>query len=183
LTKSLNPDEHVSLKLILSDMPREKLEEMIALYARLYRAADGFWYLAVNEKVNNKVALECDIQVWEIMARYEAKRFIKHFNILGKDVFTLANVLQYSPWFLNFDYKMEAINESDVLLTISRCPTLEALEKEGTGREDQICNTVEPRIFKAYADYINPAIKVSCLQSPPRADRNGICCQWSFTMP
>jgi hypothetical protein len=68
------------------------------------------------------------------------------------------------------------------MLTISRCPTLEALEKEGTGREDQICNKVEPRIFNAYAAYINPSIRVTCIQSPPRANRAGICCQWSFSI-
>ena len=54
------------------------------------------------------------------------------------------------------------------MLTVTYCPTLDALEEEGEGREDEICNIVEPKILKAYASFFNPDIEVKCLKSPPR---------------
>lgn len=68
------------------------------------------------------------------------------------------------------------------MMTVTYCPTLDALEKEGQDRENEICNIVEPAIFKCYAAFFSPTIEVKCLKSPPRKSKDDeVCCIWEFT--
>jgi hypothetical protein len=68
------------------------------------------------------------------------------------------------------------------ILTVVRCPTLEAMEKEGEEREKTFCKDVESTIFKMYVDYFNPQIGVQYLKLPPRKNNDEIACQWEFKM-
>jgi len=79
-------------------------------------------------------------------------------------------------------YRTEVRNKNNAFLTVTHCPTLEALEQEGQGRENEICNIVEARILKAHAICFNPDIEVKCLKSPPRKGKSYICCQWEFSL-
>ncbi|MDY6881982.1 MAG: DUF6125 family protein [Desulfatiglans sp.] len=161
---------------------REALVGLLKVYAKLYSAIDGFWYLSVKERIDDDEALACDMWVWNKAVKYELDRLVKVLKIEGKNVTSLMKALQMSPWFWVFKYNMDIDNDDHAILTITECPTLAALEKEGTGREKRICQVVEPMIFQEYADYFNPSIKVDYLEIPPRKNRNGICCRWEFTM-
>src|SRR4030042_4464269 len=166
----------------LTDFSYDTLVELLKLYSRFYMALDGFWYLSVKERVNNEEALACDINVWEKMGRYELSKITRLLNIQGNDVAAFVKGMQISPWFRVIESKFELSDHNNATLTITNCPTLNALEKEGEGRENQICNIVEPKVFKDYASFFNPDIEVKCLQSPPRKSRDGFCCQWQFTL-
>jgi len=63
-----------------------------------------------------------------------------------------------------------------------RCPSLLALEREGEGRERRICGQIEPELFRIRAHHINPQIKVTPLQLPPRRSPGEIACQWEYTL-
>ena len=80
------------------------------------------------------------------------------------------------------EYKTEMESPKRGLLTVTRCSILEALEREGQGREKEICSTVDAAVLRSYAAFFNPNIKVEPLFLPPRADREGICCKWEFTL-
>lgn len=43
----------------LGNFSKDGLVRLLKMYSRLYLAVDGFWYLAVKEKVNNDMALTC----------------------------------------------------------------------------------------------------------------------------
>ena len=72
-------------------------------------------------------------------------------------------------------------NHDNAMFTITHCPTLEALEREGEGREKEICRIVEPVVLKCYASFFNLDIEVKGLKMPPRKSKDGDCCQWEFT--
>ena len=165
----------------LSDFSPDTLASMAGLYCKLYTALDGFWYLTVKERVGNEEALACDIQLWEKLGRYEMPRITEQMNIRGNDVIALMKAIQLVPWLQRMQYKIELKNHNHATLTVAGCPTLNAMEKEGEGREDEICNIVEPRVLKGYASYFNPDIGVKCLKSPPRKSKVEICCQWEFS--
>ena len=167
----------------LTNFSYNTLVELLKLYSRFYMALDGFWYLTIKERFSNEEALACDIEVWDKVRKYELTRITKLLNIQGKDIAALVKGMQISPWFRVIESKFEFRNKNSAILTVTDCPTLNALEKEGEGREDQICNIVEPKILKDYAHFFNPNIKVKCLKSPPRKNKGGICCQWQFTLP
>ena len=103
----------------LEKFSKGKLIELLKLYTRFYRAADGFWYLAVKERHSNEEALACDLAVWEKGTRYEMKHLTKLMKIQGSDILALMKALQVSPWFLNIEYELEVRSNNHAVLT---CP-------------------------------------------------------------
>jgi hypothetical protein len=166
----------------LSDFSPDTLAELLKLYARLYIAMDGIWYLTLKQRVGDEEALACDIQVWELNCKYEMARIKRQLKIRGNDIVALMKAFQLCPWCLLMKFDIEVRHKNSALYTVTYCPTLDALEQEGLGREAEICNLVEPRIMKAYASAINPDIEVKCLKSPPRKSKDEICCQWEFSL-
>ncbi len=173
----LNPD--ISTK----DFSKETLIDLINLYSKLFMAIDGFWYLAVKERISDEEALACDMWAWEKEVRYEMRRLAKLLRIEGNDVATVMKALQLSPWFQNVTYRIEMAGKNSALLTITDCPVLEALEREGEGREKTICKVMDAMVFKKYAEFFNPAIEVRYFTLPPRTSKEDICCQWEFRAP
>ncbi len=161
------------------DFSHETLTRLFKAYARMYLAVDGFWYLAVKDRAGNDAALACDIAVWRKHCIYEMRRVTEALNIHGNDVPTLMKALQFVPFVQTTDYRIETGRDS-ARFTVLQCPVLSALEKEGQGREAQICRIVELGMLQGYADFISPDIKVSCVQAPPRQDKAGVCCIWDF---
>lgn len=164
------------------DLSYEMLENLIKIYARLYKALDGFWYLSVMERRGNEEALEYDIKVWEKLCLYEMEKITRQFNIQGKDVKSLMKAFQLSPWAWNIKSEFEMINDNHVIWWVTHCPTVNALEREGGGRENDICNNVEVRLNKLYASFFNPDIEVNCLKTPPRESKDDIYCRWEFKL-
>ena len=163
-----------------SDFSPETLADLLTLFSRLYLALDGFWYLTVKEKVSNDTALACDIEVLKKLSNYEMVKVTELLKIEGSDVITVMKAMQVTPWMRNNEYQIEVEEPNRAVLTFTRCATLSALEKEGGGRESQICRIVEPIVFKTYASFFNPQIEVRCLVSPPRKSNDEICCRWEF---
>ncbi|MFC2002683.1 DUF6125 family protein [Chloroflexota bacterium] len=171
-------------------LPELKLEyfssdarlELLKLSSRLYIGLDGFWYFAVQEKFGNDEALACDIKAWERTAKYEMAKLTKQLNIQGNDVVALMKALQLTPWYWTIKSRIEIENQISAVLTVTYCPTLNALEKEGEGRESQICDEVEHKVFKAYASFFSPDVEIKCLKSPLGRSKDDICCQWRFKL-
>ena len=171
---------HRSLE--LTDFSAETLAGLLRLYSRFYSAVDGFWYLALKERLGNDEALACDLWVWDRLTKYEMKHITKLLNIQGDDVTAMVKAIQLSPWFWQTESTIEIENHRSAIFTVTRCSVLDYMEKESEGREHQICHIVEPKVLKSYASYFNPAIEVECLKIPPRDKKEGLCCQWRFTL-
>jgi len=166
----------------LSDFSYDALVDLLGLYCKFYWAMDGNWFLSIKEKAGNETALACDLTVLEKMANYEMAKITKTFNIAGNDVTALMKAIQLVPWYRQNQFEIDVKDEKGAILTITRCPTLEALEKEGKSRENEICHIIEPNVLKYYASFFNPSISIKCLKSPPRKSENDICCQWEFKL-
>lgn len=164
----------------LDRLPKEFLLQLLRLYARCFLSVDGFWYLAVRERLGDEEALACDIAAWEKQAKYEAKRLAALAGIEKADLHSLMQVLRLTPWLQNLEYRIEQTGQHSFTLTVTRCPTLRALEAEGQGREASICNIVEPHVLKKYAEFAGPGIEVRPLRVPPRVWQDEVCCQWEF---
>lgn len=164
------------------DFSHEALEKLITTYAQLYKALDGFWYLTVMNRSGNDEALTCDIAVWEKLCLYEMEKITRAFNITGKDVQSLMKAFQLSPWSWNIKYEFEIMGDNHIIWKVNHCPTVNALEREGKGRENDICNNVEVRLNQLYASFFSPDIIVTCLKTPPRKDKDDCYCRWEFKM-
>ena len=161
---------------------KETLIKLLKTYSEYMYRIDGYWYLAVMKKWGNDEAFDCDLKVWEKGMRYEQKLISSLLNIQGDDIATVMKAIQASPWMWSFDYEIDLKNDNHAVVTFYTCPTLFAIEKEGTGREALICQQIEPLILNITAHHYNPLIKVAPIKVPPRTDYSDCCCQWEFIL-
>jgi len=166
----------------LGDLDNSTLAEMAALYGKLYAAMDGFWYLAVKERVGDEEALACDIRAWERACKYEMAKITKLLNIQGNGVEAMMKAIQVTPWLQQTQFHIELIGPGSAALTVTQCPTLNSLEKEGEGRESLVCRVAVPKLFENYAAYFSPDIVIKGIALPPRKSKDGICCRWEFSL-
>ena len=167
-------------KVELQAFSKDMLAELVKVYSRLYMSLDGFWYLSVMNEVNEDTATACDFWVWSKQIKSEVNRITKLLNIQGNDIQAFMKYMQFSPWFWNLQYEMDIKGNNFGSLTVTGCHTLEALEKEGKGRDKTFCQAVEVKMFDMWAEVFNPDIKVTYSKLPPRQNKDDICCVWEF---
>jgi hypothetical protein len=162
---------------------RDTLLKLLKLYSQYAHRMDGFWYLTVMDRWGNDEAFDCDVKVWRKYQLYETKVISDLLNIHGEDVVSVMKLIQVTrPAMWTYDYEIDIKNSDHAIFTVSICPTLFAIEKEGTGRERRICqgNCYQAHVIMAH--YFNPDIMVTQLKLPPRASDSDVCCQWEFKL-
>jgi hypothetical protein len=80
------------------------------------------------------------------------------------------------------DYTVERPSADRTIVTFTFCPVLRALEKDGKGREKDICRELDVMLFRNYAKYFNPAVEVTPVLLPPRPNLTGPACAWEFRL-
>jgi len=160
-------------------LSQDGLVGLLAAYSYYIRKLDGYWYLSVMEKCGNDVAYDRDIDVWNKLMKFEFKVASEVMNIRGDGVDSVAKYFQVSPWFWTFKPRLE-LKKGRLEVTFEKCPTLQSLEKEGSGREAQICGEMEPELFQSIAHHFNTKMKVIALKLPPRKSADDVCCRWEF---
>jgi len=171
---------HSNPTINFSYLSRGTLLKLAVLYSKLYIALDGFWYVAVMERMGNEKALECDLAAWQYRVADEVERLTGLLNITGNKVADVMKFFQVALWFQQMKYEIQLKDERDAILTITHCPTLEALESEGQGRHIHICNVVDRQGFQKIAHFLNDTINVECLTPLPRKQPGDIPCKWRF---
>jgi hypothetical protein len=164
--------------LAMQDFSREALVKLLTTYAKLYMGMDGFWYMSVMERHGNEEALACDMRAWDRMIRYEMKKLTETLNIRGNDPIAFVKILQVSPWFRHMKFTADIENDTIAVMTVTYCPTLDALEKEGKGRQHATCAIVEPKLMQLYASLFNPNMRAQSLTPLPRQCPDDVCCRW-----
>ena len=162
------------------DFSKELLLEALKAYGGYIRVLDGTWYLAVKRKMGDDLAFDCDRLVWDRMEVHDVEITRQIFNIKGDDVSAMLKCLQMSPWAWNLEHRVHLQEPNRGIWTVTRCPTLLALEREGEGRERRICGLIETELLQIRAHAINPKMKATPLRLPPRTNKDDVHCQWEF---
>ena len=98
-------------------------------FHRSYKAADGLWFLKIEEKYGFDVALDIDKEVWKVLPKIQA-RMIK--SMLGKSEaqVTLLKSLAVKLSLDGFKFKKEQ-DERGFRIRISDCPWHNLMIKSG----------------------------------------------------
>jgi hypothetical protein len=175
--------ETSQLEFDIAQYDRKTLINLIKAYSKLYMSVDGFWYLAVKNDEGDEKALKHDLWVWDKMYKREIDGITKALGVQKRDVLSYIKVFTMTPFFHSIDYNVKIEDNNHGVLTINHCPVLLALEKEGEGRENNICNIVDRDIFKKACKHFIPDMVCKPIITPPRENKEGICCQWEFSLP
>lgn len=168
----MNPD-------IFADMPAAQLRAYIEFLLWHYRVMDSFWYIYIREQLGESGADSLNAKVWSRIASMGARDLMKRFQIHEPGLEGFVQALRYWPWCILVDYQIK--KESDrVIVSVPACPTQEARIKRGLA--EYHCREMHRGEFESFAGEIDARIQTECLFAPPDPRREGMICQWRFSL-
>jgi hypothetical protein len=169
------------------DFSKEALVRLLRAYRTIFVGLMGMWNTVNRERMSVEEAFALDADVYERqLGKFEVPLLKQAMKIEGDDVETLLKIFQMCPdgageEFYEFDYDLK--NRDHAVLTFTKCPSLFYFEAKGSEQDVQcLCGPggVEDRAFVEFCRILNPRMKSTALQVPPRTDKSGICCRWEF---
>ena len=101
---------------------------LVAYLRRAYHAADGLWFMKVEEAHGFEDALELDRRVWEVLAKLQARQARKLLDVTGHAPEDLAECFTLKLTADGHDFTA-TVSADAVTFTIHGCPWLELLRK------------------------------------------------------
>lgn len=142
---------------------------------------DGLYFLGIEKRMNTDVATEIDAEVWEVMAKIEAKSLLKLFNVnQNPDVLAIINLLRKSSWALDQPFKTVEVKDRKAVLAVNHCRTQET--RINKNLKEFPCKKVRFGYLRVFAKTLNPKVEVDCLVCPPDKHPDGLWCKWEFTL-
>jgi hypothetical protein len=133
-------------------MRKDMDQERAAFFRRSYSAVDGLWFMMVEERLGFEAALDIDAQVWQVMAKIQARELCRLLNApMGLD--GLAQCLEIKFAWEGFAAQIERPDVNTLRCVLQGCPWHEAMVRSGrehlSGRVgERIC----PVEFAVWAD-------------------------------
>lgn len=164
---------------ILSKLPKEKIPDYIFMQLRNLWAADGLYFLGIEEQYGTDVATAIDANVWAVMGKIEARKLKVFLGITGNDIATMMHALQYTTWALDLEDKEIIIEKDHALIRNVTCRVQNT--RLNKGLKEFGCKPVRFGFLKAFAKEFNPDIVVKCTVCPPDEHPGDLWCQWEFS--
>ena len=167
-------------KVLINEIPKEKIDEFIFMQLRNMWTVDGLYYLGIEEKSGTETATEIDRKVWEVMGKIEARKLKEFFNIKKNDIPSMMKALQYSGWALDLEDKEVIVEKNRGVVRNIKCRVQNTRLKKGLVEFG--CKPVRWGFLKAFAKEFNPEIVVNCKFCPPDKHPDDLWCEWEFTL-
>ena len=160
---------------------REELLRALEMFAKNWLAHDGCWFLAAEERLGMKTAIELDTRAWERFAAAEAHRIMTTFQVepqgglaalekaLALRMYSLINV-QRTEW---------SDDRKRLRFFMDVCRVQETRRRKGL--PDFPCKRVGTVEFETFARTIDSRIRTICLHFPPDT-AEGKYCGWEFSL-
>ncbi|MGD8545551.1 MAG: DUF6125 family protein [Candidatus Bathyarchaeota archaeon] len=166
---------------MLRNLPIERLLDFFFLQIRNLWRVDGLYFLGIEDKFGTEAATKIDANVWQVMAKIEAKSLQRLFQIDGSiSISTIIGLLQKSSWALDQPFKTIQVSADSAILTVDRCRTQETRQRKGL--TEFPCKKVRSEYLQSFAQTLNPKVKVNCIICPPDKHPPNLWCRWEFRL-
>ncbi len=166
----------------IKDLDREKLEGMLADFAKNWLAHDGLWFQAVERSEGMEKAIQFDTEAWEKFTEIEARRIMKRHGIPeSSGLEGLKKALGFRLYaVLN---KQEIRNETDDSFEFYMVDC----RVQSARRRKQMplfpCKSVGLVEYAGFAKTIDPRIETECIGCPPDPQAGQeYYCGWRFSL-
>jgi hypothetical protein len=164
---------------LLEGLSKDRLIDLIGIYAKNWLATDGVWFQAVERTFGMDEAMRCDEEAWRRFAPIEAAR-IKEFLGLperaGLDGLMLA--LQYRFYGGINEYELLYEGGEPILRNVD-CRVQTARKRKGMPFHP--CKSVGIVEYTQFAKAIDDRIRCRCVSCFPEITDESACCGWAFT--
>lgn len=150
-------------------------EAIIEYLRRSYTAADGLWFMTVEEDSSFDHALALDSKVWSILAKIQARRVKELLALRGGGLDDLLAGLALKFAAEEYQYRLERPAVDQARVMIDGCPWLRLLQK--SGRESvaaTVAREICPVDFAAWAREFGPGLRA---QVGPTLCEGHPCCE------
>lgn len=161
-------------------MDREGLARALEMFAKLWLAHDGCWFLAAEARAGLASAMDLDAAAWARFAVAEARRIQATFGVPGEPPLeALARALSHRMYALLNAQRLEwSEDRSELTFVMETCRVQEARRRKGL--PDFPCRAVGEVEFGAFAGAVDPGLRTTCRHCPPDSGAGG--CAWSFRL-
>lgn len=174
-------EENLTAGGVPTALSSEKLELLLADFAKRWLAHDGLWFQAVEEAYGMEEAIRLDAQAWKRFSALEARRIMEFLDIKpGGGLEALARALQFRLYaFIN---KQEAFfsEPGRLVFRMNACRVQEARRRKGLA--DFACKPVGLVEYDVFARTVDPRIKTRCIACPPDEHPEDWYCAWEFSV-
>ena len=164
----------------ISDLPREKLLELAADYAKGWLAMDGVWFQAVEGKRGMDEAVEMDEEAWRRFTVMEANR-IKAFLGLpdNSGIDGLRRALRFRLYSMLNKDEIE-IDGDTLTFRVVDCRVQTARSRKGM--EFHPCKSVGLIEYSGFAKTIDSRFETRCVSCYPDITDDTCACVWQFIL-
>jgi predicted ArsR family transcriptional regulator len=138
-------------------------DRVVAEYLRRsYFAADGLWFMKVEERLGFDEALRLDVEVWSILAKIQARKARELLGVEGGSLADLVEALGLRFTAEDYGFTVAGETPGRAEIAISGCPWVELLRK--SGRQElaaRVADAICPTDLGTWAREFDPAITVS----------------------
>jgi hypothetical protein len=161
-------------------MSREQLLVALRMFAKMWLAHDGCWFLAAEEHLGLNVAMELDRVAWQHFAEIEATRIRETFDIPPRaGLEGLVQALNLRMYSLINTQHMQRSPEGALRFRMDVCRVQETRRRKGL--PDFPCRPIGEVEFSSFARAIDPRLRTRCVQCPPDSVP-GEYCEWEFVL-
>jgi len=139
---------------------------------------DGLYFLGIEKSFGTEAASKIDEKCWRTMGKLEARQLKELMQLKKWSVPKIMEALELTGWALDQrDKKIEVSKDRAVFRVIS-CGT--QLTRVAKGLEVFPCRPIREGYLRAFAEELNPNIKVNCRLCPPGPRPDNKWCEWEF---
>jgi hypothetical protein len=166
----------------IEDLDRDRLLELLRVYARNWLAHDGCWFLGLEEELGHDTARKYNNKAWERYAPLEAARLLEFLGRKpGEGLDALAEALSFRQYASINRQTLERPDERTLVFRMNQCRVQETRKRKGL--PDYACKAAGEIEFRGFARGVDPRIVTRCIGCPPDEHPPEWWCAWEFTLP
>ena len=132
---------------------------------RSYFAADGLWFMQVEQAHAFEEALRLDVEVWRALGKIQARRARELLGIEGRGLEDLIAALGLKFEAEQYDYSVVSVEADRAEIAVRRCPWIELLRTaDRMHLAATVAEAICPTDYGAWAREFDPAIAVALPQ-------------------
>jgi hypothetical protein len=163
----------------IESLDKDKLLELLKIYAKNWLAHDGCWFLAIEKKLGIEKAIEFDRDAWGQFTQIEANR-IKEFLKLDENpgLEGLRQALKFRLY-ATINQQFSNLESPNVLIHYVKTCRVQAARRR-KGLPDFPCKSVGIVEYSLFAKTIDKRIETEVLSCPPDITNPEYYCIWKF---